>query len=92
MNPFDFRVTRLALLRELRMARALRDEASERVEALTASLERLEDDFARAETAAMVDERLIAKFGRTYCSQCGGEFGAGDAGYSHCADHAEVAA
>lgn len=28
------------------------------------------------------------KFEATYCSQCGQEFGAGDAGYSRCADHA----
>jgi hypothetical protein len=28
------------------------------------------------------------KFQRTYCSQCGAEFGPGDHGYSHCEDHA----
>lgn len=28
------------------------------------------------------------KFEATYCSQCGNEFGAGDSGYSRCADHA----
>lgn len=27
------------------------------------------------------------KFAKTYCSQCGGEFGPGDSGYSHCVDH-----
>jgi hypothetical protein len=27
------------------------------------------------------------KFAKTFCSQCGGEFGPGDSGYSHCADH-----
>lgn len=27
------------------------------------------------------------KFEKTYCSQCGGEFGPGDSGYSHCKDH-----
>lgn len=27
------------------------------------------------------------KFQVTYCSQCGGEFGPGNSGYSHCADH-----
>lgn len=26
-------------------------------------------------------------FEQTYCSQCGGSFGPGDHGYSHCADH-----
>ena len=28
-----------------------------------------------------------ARFEKTYCSQCGGEFGPGDHGYSHCTDH-----
>ena len=32
------------------------------------------------------------KFERTHCSQCGGEFGPGNAGFSHCADHAQPAA
>lgn len=27
------------------------------------------------------------KFAKTFCSQCGGEFGPGDSGYSHCVDH-----
>jgi hypothetical protein len=27
------------------------------------------------------------RFAKTYCSQCGGEFGPGDSGYSHCRDH-----
>ena len=27
------------------------------------------------------------KFEKTYCSQCGAEFGPGDSGYSHCKDH-----
>lgn len=26
-------------------------------------------------------------FAKTYCSQCGGEFGPGDHGFSHCQDH-----
>lgn len=30
----------------------------------------------------------MAKFERTFCSQCGGEFGPGDCGFSHCIDHA----
>jgi len=29
----------------------------------------------------------MSKFEKTYCSQCGGEFGPGDSGYSHCSDH-----
>lgn len=27
------------------------------------------------------------KFIATYCSQCGGSFGPGDNGYSHCSQH-----
>lgn len=27
------------------------------------------------------------KFQNTFCSQCGGEFGPGDHGYSHCSNH-----
>lgn len=29
----------------------------------------------------------MSKFEKTHCSQCGGEFGPGDHGYSHCSDH-----
>jgi hypothetical protein len=29
----------------------------------------------------------MPKFDKTYCSQCGGEFGPGDSGYSHCDQH-----
>lgn len=29
------------------------------------------------------------RFEKTSCSQCGREFGPGDSGYSHCADHAQ---
>lgn len=32
------------------------------------------------------------KFLQTSCSQCGGTFGPGDAGFSSCAEHAAVAA
>ena len=28
-----------------------------------------------------------ARFAVTHCSQCGGSFGPGDAGFSHCEDH-----
>ena len=28
------------------------------------------------------------RFLKTYCSQCGAEFGPGDSGFSHCGDHA----
>lgn len=30
---------------------------------------------------------MSARFSVTYCSQCGGEFGPGDQGFSHCSDH-----
>jgi hypothetical protein len=30
----------------------------------------------------------MARFDNTYCSQCGGEFGSGDSGFSHCDQHA----
>lgn len=30
----------------------------------------------------------MSKFEKTYCSECGCEFGPGDSGYSHCSDHA----
>jgi hypothetical protein len=29
-------------------------------------------------------------FAKTYCSQCGGEFGPGESGFSHCSDHRAV--
>lgn len=29
------------------------------------------------------------RFLETFCSQCGGKFGPGDSGYSHCVDHGE---
>lgn len=32
----------------------------------------------------------MSRFLKTYCSQCGGEFGPGDEGYSHCSDHART--
>lgn len=30
------------------------------------------------------------RFPKTFCSQCGGEFGPGDSGFSHCQDHAHL--
>lgn len=29
----------------------------------------------------------VFTYSKTYCSQCGGEFGPGNSGYSHCEDH-----
>ena len=31
------------------------------------------------------------RFEVTYCSQCGGTFGPGDHGFSHCENHSEIA-
>ena len=36
---------------------------------------------------APVEQPVRPRFERTYCSQCGGEFGAGDNGFSHCDRH-----
>ena len=33
----------------------------------------------------------MARFQKTFCSQCGGTFGPGDSGYSHCIDHRDDA-
>ena len=33
----------------------------------------------------------MRKFDKTYCSQCGGEFGPGDSGFSHCDQHERLA-
>jgi hypothetical protein len=32
----------------------------------------------------------MPRFAKTFCSQCCGEFGPGDAGYSHCDQHTEA--
>ncbi len=37
--------------------------------------------------AGQVEPKVRHLFRRTYCSQCGGEFGPSDAGFSHCSDH-----
>jgi len=33
----------------------------------------------------------MPKFQETFCSQCGGAFGPGDSGFSHCDQHNELA-
>ena len=45
---------------------------------------------ALIEQVASEPETLVAKkqYERTYCSSCGGEFGPGDHGFSHCENHA----
>lgn len=32
----------------------------------------------------------MPKFDKTHCSQCGGEFGPGDSGFSHCDQHEQL--
>lgn len=34
---------------------------------------------------------MTARFPKTYCSQCGGEFGPGNEGFGHCSDHKALA-
>lgn len=34
-----------------------------------------------------VHPKPAARFSQTHCSQCGGSFGPGNAGFSHCSDH-----
>jgi hypothetical protein len=41
----------------------------------------------QAALAPFVQNIPVPKFNRTFCSQCGSEFGPGDHGFSHCADH-----
>lgn len=36
------------------------------------------------------EEDNVPKFEKTFCSQCGGEFGPGENGYSHCSDHKDA--
>lgn len=40
---------------------------------------------------AELSKPLLPKFDKTFCSQCGGEFGPGDHGFSHCSDHSALA-
>lgn len=46
--------------------------------------------LAGASDARPDSATTTARFPETYCSQCGGEFGPGNAGYSHCIDHGGV--
>lgn len=34
----------------------------------------------------------MARFNETFCSQCGGSFGPGDSGFSHCDQHQTMVA
>lgn len=47
-----------------------------------------EPDILAFDTDAPTGVSAIGtKFAKTYCSQCGGEFGPGDSGFSHCENH-----
>lgn len=37
----------------------------------------------------MTKIKSVPQFNKTYCSQCGGEFGPGNSGFSHCDQHVE---
>jgi hypothetical protein len=65
------------------MTDTLREAALELVRQAEMSLD-YRPEFRRA-IADVV--RLTARYEMTYCSQCGAEQGAGDAGVSHCSDH-----
>ena len=39
---------------------------------------------------ATLSGKLAHRFERTYCSQCGGKFGPGNSGFSHCTDHSPI--
>jgi len=45
-------------------------------------------ELAKSEDGDTIHAEPTPMFGRTSCSQCGKEFGAGDHGYSHCSHHA----
>lgn len=61
-----------------------------KVKQLIDEMERIEDArYTWPDRWEMLRAFIIAhyKFPKTYCSQCGQEFGPGDSGYSHCQDH-----
>ena len=45
------------------------------------------DKAMAAAFAAEFERKKQYKFGNVTCSQCGGEFGPGDTGFSHCENH-----
>lgn len=75
----------------LRAAEGGTDKAEEWVK-LRADYVSVSSTGAAVMAAALQDllaerDAPMSKFVKTYCSQCGGEFGPGDSGYSHCSDH-----
>ena len=50
------------------------------------------DETADAIEAEVLKRARAPRYATTACSQCGGEFGPGAAGFSHCADHQRGAA
>jgi hypothetical protein len=45
------------------------------------------EGFMIPEYAVRAFMKGAQRFEKTYCSSCGGEFGPGEHGYSHCSDH-----
>lgn len=53
----------------------------------TAIIEDMTGKIWEADVSSLKFLEVLPKFDKTYCSQCGREFGPGDHGYSHCIDH-----
>lgn len=51
------------------------------------AIDAIHDENEEKAIAAAEHKLQEREFSRVYCSQCGGEFGPGNSGYSHCADH-----
>lgn len=68
------------------------DESHLGAEGVGSTIEQDMRDCWAAMLAAVPSQPSLTKkeprFTETYCSQCGAEFGPGDAGFSHCEDHA----
>jgi hypothetical protein len=45
------------------------------------------ESFHLGSSIGTVESLAAKRFARTFCSQCGGEFGSGNEGFSHCSDH-----
>jgi hypothetical protein len=60
-----------------------------RIKALDAALREIADGLGldRSELREIATAALSPKYSNVYCSQCGGDFGPGDHGFSHCDSH-----
>ena len=65
----------------------LRDFNAALIEILLKRIDHKAGDDALSDAFDRLNKEPRYKFRRTYCSQCGQEFGPGDHGYSHCIDH-----